>query len=90
MSEAHSKMDSSADRVCFAKRDERLIRSAPMRERLRPVARASEGAGEECRSDERSTLQNGLAQQISVCFAKRDERLIRSAPVRERNSIKMG
>ena len=29
---------------------------APVRERLRPVARASEGAGEECRSGERDTL----------------------------------
>ena len=45
-----------ADAARCAKRDERLTFQRPLRERLRPVARASEGAAEECRSDERDTL----------------------------------
>jgi hypothetical protein len=41
--------------VGCARRDERVSFQRPLRERVKAVARASEGAAEECRSDERNT-----------------------------------
>ena len=55
--ETHLTTDAiSVNEGAFAKRDERLSSQRPCVSGYRPVARASEGAGEECRSDERDTL----------------------------------
>ena len=55
-----------------------------------PVARASEGAAEECRSEARNARDNRCHLSMKVRFAKRDERLSSQRPLREHNPIRMG
>jgi hypothetical protein len=72
-------------RECVGWRDQR-----PLRERLPSVARASEGAGDECRSDEQTHLETAVSSiyRAGVCEARRTSR--RPAPMRERNLNQKG
>ena len=57
--ETHLTTDAiSVNEGAFAKRDERLSFQRPCVSGYRPVARASEGAAEECRSEARNALDN--------------------------------
>ena len=68
-----------------ARRDERLTFQRPLREWLRPVARASEGAAEECRSEARNALTQMPSRSMKVRSRSATNDSALQRPLRERN-----
>ena len=84
-----AKGNERADKLSVAERERRQPPCARWRA-LRPVARASEGAAEECRSEERNAPTQMPSRSMNVRFAKRDERLSSQRPCASATLIKMG